>query len=150
VKRVGPIRMSTQHPTILDCLRELQTRIQQYPVPKYVTEAQVCQTASSVVASTKRPVDEGAVSRNANDVLMLRVKLKSLEERTVIANKSVLDAEKERDKLHKEPDLIEVYLEGKRVYRSATAGEKVIRPPAPSDVSVCKARASCHAFLFCF
>ena len=44
---------------------------------------------------TKRPVDEGAASRNANDVLMLRAKLKSLEERAVIANKSVLEAEKE-------------------------------------------------------
>ena len=47
---------------------------------------------------TQRPVDEGAVSRNANDVLMLRANLKSLEERTVIVNKSVLETEKERDK----------------------------------------------------
>ena len=64
--------------------------------------------------STKRPVDEGAVSRNANDVLMFRVKLKSLEERAVIANTSVLEAEKERDKLHKELELIDVQLQGKR------------------------------------
>ena len=36
VKQVGPIRMSTKHPTILDCLRELQTRIQQHHGPKCV------------------------------------------------------------------------------------------------------------------
>ena len=58
--------------------------------------------------STKRPVDEGVVSRKTNDVLMLRVKLKSLEERDVITNKSVLETEKERDKIHKEPEVIEV------------------------------------------
>ena len=57
-------------------------------------------------------MDEGAASRNANEVLMLRAKLKTLEECAVIANKSVLEAEKERDKLHKELELIEV--QGKR------------------------------------
>jgi hypothetical protein len=51
-------------------------------------------------------VDEGSASRNANEVLMLRAKLKTLEERTVIANKSVLETEKERDKLRKELELI--------------------------------------------
>jgi hypothetical protein len=53
-------------------------------------------------------VDEGVVSRNANDVLILRTQLNSLEERTVIANKSVLKVEKERDKFHKKLELIEV------------------------------------------
>ncbi len=91
---------------MLDCLRELQTRIQQDHGPKCIAAAQAWQTGSSAAVSTKRPVDEGAVSRNANEVLMLRAKLKTLEERTVIANKSVLETEKERDKLHKELDLI--------------------------------------------
>ena len=40
VKQVGPIRMSTKHPTMLDCLRELQTRIQQHHGPKCVAAAQ--------------------------------------------------------------------------------------------------------------
>ena len=114
MKLVGPIRMSTKHPTMLDCLRKLQTRIQQHHGPKCVTAAQAWQAASSAAASTKRHVDEGAASRNANDVLMLQAKLKSLEEHVVIANKSVLEAEKERDKLHKELELIEVQLQGKR------------------------------------
>ncbi len=48
------------------------------------------------------------MSFNTNDVLMLRSKLKSLEERAVIANKSVLETEKERDKFQKELDLIDV------------------------------------------
>ena len=48
------------------------------------------------------------MSHNASDVLMLREKLESLEERAVIANKSVLETEKERDKFQKELDLIDV------------------------------------------
>ena len=55
------------------------------------------------------------MSRSVNDVLMLRTKPKSLEEHTVITNKSVLEAEKERNKLHKELELIEVHLQGKRM-----------------------------------
>jgi hypothetical protein len=68
-------------------------------------------------------VDEGAASRDANDVLMLRSKLKSLEERSVIANKYVLEAEKERDKFHKELELIEVQLQGKRVHTHDDTGD---------------------------
>ena len=68
----------------------VRTRIQQNHGDKCVVAV-----ASSASTSTKRPVDEGAASRNANDVLMLRAKLKTLEERAVIANKSVLEAEKE-------------------------------------------------------
>ena len=122
MKQVGPIRMSTKHPTMQDCLRELHTRIQQDHGPKCVAAVQAWQ-AASVAASTKRPVDEGAMSRNANDVLMLRAKLKSLEERAVIANKSVLEAEKERDKLHKELELIDVQLHGKRARTHDDTGD---------------------------
>jgi hypothetical protein len=56
---------------------------------------QTWQTVSSAAESTKRPVDEGASSLNANDVLMLRAQLKSLGEHTVIANKAALEAEKQ-------------------------------------------------------
>jgi hypothetical protein len=63
------------------------------------------------------------VSDNANDVLMLRAKLKSLEERTVIANKSVLETEKERDKLHKELEFIEVNLQGNRTRTPHDTGD---------------------------
>jgi hypothetical protein len=45
-------------------------------------------------------VDEGAASRNANDVLMLRAQLKSLGERDVITNKTALEVEKTRDEIH--------------------------------------------------
>ena len=54
---------------------------------------------------------------------MLRVKLKTLEEHSVIANKSVLEAEKERDKLHKEQELIEVHLLGKRTRTHDDTGD---------------------------
>jgi hypothetical protein len=68
-------------------------------------------------------VDEGAASRNANDVLMLRAQLKSLEERAVITNKSVLKAEKERDKFQKELDLIDVKVQGKRARTHDNTGD---------------------------
>ena len=63
------------------------------------------------------------MSHNANDVLMLRAKLKTLEERAVIANKSVLEAEKERDKLHKELERIDVQLHGKRAHTHDDTGD---------------------------
>ena len=69
--------------------------------------------------------NEGTPSRNANEVLMLRAKLKSLEERAVIAKKSVLEVEKERDKIHKELEFIEVKLQGKRVCTHDDTGDGV-------------------------
>ena len=58
------------------------------------------------------------MSCNVNDVLMLRVKPQSVEEHGVITNKSVLETEKERNKLHKELEDIEVKLQGKREHRA--------------------------------
>ena len=82
-------------------------------------------------------MDEGAVSHNANDVLMLRAKLKSLEERAVIANTSVLEAEKERDKLHKVLELIDVHLHGNRARTHDDTKENLNfwseRPPNHSE-----------------
>ncbi len=60
-------------------------------------------------------MDEGGVSRNANDVLMLRAQLKSLGERTVISNKAALETEKSRDEIHNQIEQIEQRLCPKRV-----------------------------------
>ena len=114
VKRVGPVRMSTKHPTMRDCLRALLARIQQDHGSDCVAAVQAWQAASSTAESTKRPADEGATSRNANDVLMLRAQLKSLGERAVIANKAALEAEKARDELHNQIEQIEQRLHPKR------------------------------------
>jgi hypothetical protein len=59
-------------------------------------------------------VDEEAASRNANDVLILRVRLKSLGERDVITNKAALEAEKTRDEFHNQIEQIEQRLYPKR------------------------------------
>jgi hypothetical protein len=48
-------------------------------------------------ASTKRSHDEGAASLNANQVLMLHIRLKIIQSRAVQANKTALEAEKQRD-----------------------------------------------------
>jgi hypothetical protein len=113
VQQVGPIHMSTKHPTMRDCLRELLAQIQQDHGSDCVAAVQAWQGASSAAESTKRPVDEGAASRNANDVLMLRAQLKSLGQRAVIANKAALEAEKPRDKLHNQIEQIEQRLHPK-------------------------------------
>jgi hypothetical protein len=68
-------------------------------------------------------VDEGAASRNANDVLMLRAKLNSLGERAVITNKVVLEAEKARDELHNQIEQIEQRLHPKRARTHDAAGD---------------------------
>ena len=116
MKQVGPIHMSSERPTSVNCLREVGRLIQRDHRPTCVSTAQKLQVAEkdAPVVSTKRPVDEGGVSRNANDVLMLRTKPKRLEECDVITNESVLETEKERDKLYKELDLIDVHLQGKK------------------------------------
>ena len=65
---------------LVDCLSELGRLIQRDHSPTYVTAEQELQSAEKddVDESTKRPVDGGVVSHNANDVLMFRTKLKSL------------------------------------------------------------------------
>jgi hypothetical protein len=72
-KLVGPIRMSSKFPTLRDCLRELGRLIQQDHGPTCVAAAQEFQATEkdAADASTKRPPVEGAVSLNANEVLML-------------------------------------------------------------------------------
>ncbi len=84
---------------------------------------QAWQAASSAAESTKRPVDEGAASRNANDVLMLRAQLKSLGEHTVITNKVALEAKKARDELHNQIEQIEQRLHPKRAHSHDDAGD---------------------------
>ena len=106
-----------------DCLRELLARIQQDHGSDCVAAVQAWQAASSAAESTKRPVDEGAASRNANDVLMLRAQLKSLGERAVIANKAALEAEKTRDELHNQIEQIEQRLQPKRARTDDDAGD---------------------------
>ncbi len=68
-------------------------------------------------------MDEGAASRNANDVLMLRAQLKSLGERSVIVNKAVLETEKSRDELHNQIEQIEQRLKPKRALTDDDAGD---------------------------
>jgi len=77
-KQVGPVRMSSKRPTLQDCLRELGRLIQQDHGPTCVAAAQKLQAAEkdAADASTKRSHDERAASLNANQVLMLHIRLK--------------------------------------------------------------------------
>ena len=54
---------------------------------------------------------------------MLHSRLKIIQARAAQANKAALEAEKERDKLHKELELIDVQLQGKRVRTHDDTGD---------------------------
>jgi hypothetical protein len=69
-------------------------------------------------ASTKRSADEGSVSLNATEVLMLNTSLKMIKEHTTQANKSLLKAEKTRDELHNQIEQIEQRLHPKKARSS--------------------------------
>ncbi len=98
-KQVGTIHMSSKRPTPGDCLRELGRVIQQDHGPTCVVAAQKLQVAEkdAADASTKRPPDEGAVSLNATEVMMLHRRLKMVQQRVGESNKATLETEKERD-----------------------------------------------------
>jgi hypothetical protein len=67
--------------------------------------------------STKRAADadEGAVSLNTTEVLMMHRRLKMIQQRAAEANKAALEADKERDELHNQIVQIEEQLHPKRV-----------------------------------
>ena len=88
--------MSSKFPTLCDCLRELGRRIERDHGPTCVAAAQKLQK-NAANASTNRPADEAAASLNANDVLMLHSRLKIIQSRAVQTNKTVLEAENQRD-----------------------------------------------------
>ena len=73
-KLVGPILMSSERATSVDCLREFGRLIQRDHVPTCVAAEQELQTAEKDAGdvSTKRPVDEGVSSLIANDVMMIQ------------------------------------------------------------------------------
>ena len=87
---------------------------------------------------------------------MLRVKLQSLEEYGVIANKSVLQTEKERNKFQTQLELIEVQLQGKRVstHDDTDDGHDMYTEVDEWDLrdfnretTVCKTVGTCHSGL---
>jgi hypothetical protein len=77
VKQVGPIRMSSERPTPVDCLRELGRLIQRITTLHKSVHRKNYKLLKKILlmCPQKRPVDDGAVSHNANDVMMLRAKL---------------------------------------------------------------------------
>ena len=124
-KQVGPDRMSSKFPTLRDCLRELGRRIERDHGPTCVAAAQKLQAAEkdAADASTKRPPDEGAASLNASEVLMLHIRLKIIQARTVETNKTALEAEKARDELHNQIQQIEEQLQPKRARTDDDVGD---------------------------
>jgi hypothetical protein len=74
-------------------------------------------------ASTKRSHDEGSVSLNANQVLMLYSKLKIIQVRTVQANKATVEEENQRDELHTRIEEIEEQLQPNRAHSDTDAGD---------------------------
>ncbi len=99
---MGLVRKSSKRPTFGDCLRELGRLIQQDHDPSGVVAAHKLQVDEKDAAdtSTKHSHDEGAVSLNANQVLMLHSMLKIMQARAAQVNKSALETEKQMDEFH--------------------------------------------------
>ena len=83
--------MSSKYPTVIDCLRELGQRIQLTHDPTCVTAGQKLQDVNEHVVSTKRPSDEEPASLTVNDVLMMYIRLKIIQERAAEVNKTALE-----------------------------------------------------------
>ncbi len=120
-KLVGPIRngrKSIERPTNVDCLRELGRVIQRDHGPTCIAAAQQLQAAEKDAADTSRKraddADEGAVSLNSTEVLVLHRRLKMIQQRAAEANKAALEAEKERDELQNQIEQIEEHVHPKR------------------------------------
>jgi hypothetical protein len=94
VQQVGPVRMSSNYPTLRDYLRELGRVIQRDHGPTCIVAAPELQASEkdAADASSKRPADETAASLNANDMLMLHRRLKMIQQRAAEANKVALEA----------------------------------------------------------
>jgi hypothetical protein len=96
----------------IQVVRELGRQIEQDHDPTCVDAAQKLQAAEkdAADASTKRSHDEGVVSFNVNQVLMLHIRLKIIQTRAAQPNKAALESEKERDELHTQIEEIEEQL----------------------------------------
>ena len=79
--------MSSKCPTLFDCLREFGQRIQRDHGPTFVDAVKKMQDTDENAVSTKRPVNEGADSFNATEVLMLHTKAKIIQEQVAQTNK---------------------------------------------------------------
>ncbi len=76
--------------------------------------------------STKRPPDEGTSSLNANEVLMLHNKVKSIQTGSAQTNKIPLEAEKARDEFHNQIQQIEEHLQPSTSYCFSMQGNHVM------------------------
>jgi hypothetical protein len=86
--------MSSNYPTLFDCLSGFEQRIQCDHGPTCVTTVHVLQSVDDHVVSKKRPSDEGTVPLITTEVLVLNMKIKMIQEHTTQANKSPLETEK--------------------------------------------------------
>ena len=116
----APIHLSKQRTTMRACLQELRKRLEENH-----GKCAEALTAADAQAAT-------AVSPDAPNVLQAMMQLEQAKTRAKAANKLALEAEKEKDAAEQAVEELKRQLQPKRARMFLYA------------------RASCHAFLFCF
>jgi len=98
-KLVGPIHMSSEHPTPVDCLRELGRVMQRDRRPPCITASQESQAPKKYAAEA------------------------FIEQRAAQTNKATLETDKARDKLHNQIEQIVQRMLPKRTHTHDDAGD---------------------------
>jgi hypothetical protein len=117
VKQVGPIRMSGQCPTLLDCLRELKALIMRDHGDNCVAAAQAWLAANHT--------DNMVIKPDAMQTMMrpsaAKNRAKAAQDRAKATNNDALQAEQEKDAAEKEVQELQRVLEPTRARKHAAS-----------------------------
>ena len=134
VKQVGPIRMSGQRPTLVDCLRELKALIMRDHGDNCVAAAQAWLAADHVDNIETKPDAMQAMMR----LSAAKNRAKDAQDRANAANQVALQAEKENDAAQKEEQNLQRVMEPKRARtNTTTVNDNEECDDQSSDATVC-------------
>ena len=117
VKQVGPIRMSGQRDTLVDCLRELKALIRRDHSDNCVVAAQAWLATNHVDNMETKPDAMQAMMR----LSAAKNRAKAAQDRANAANNDALQAEQGKDAAEKEVQELQRVLEPKRARTHASA-----------------------------
>ena len=89
----SPICISIQRPSLLACLKELHTRLQEKHLEKCINAVQALKEEDAAA--------QAAPTAAQQDVFKTMLQLDAAKKRAVIANKASLEAEQEKDAAEK-------------------------------------------------
>jgi len=115
-KTEGPICISRERPTLLACLQELHTRLQEKHLEKCINAAQALNEDDAAA--------QAAPTAAQPDVLKAMMLLEAAKQRAVIANKASLEAELEKDAAEQAVEILQSQLGQKRARQPDAAEEE--------------------------